>query len=339
MPKKPTVVAPAAIVPPSTVTSLAAIVAMTLKEQCARFAERATVSQMAFAEMGKLHRSISDALAGDKKKTVYGELRKLGVKDGSISNASYASRVLGMLVIPAIVTEAVFDTFTFQDCLAICRVSGPKAQRQLSAEEIAVVITENLTDFAPELNCYNEHGISLEEKATAVAAEAARVEAERVAAEQAKADKIAADQQAAVDAAVAEAARAIEAARGSSTPSAAAVPTAPATNAATPPTPSIGSTAPASTTPSPAAPAATNVPQAPPKAKEAPTAPPTNITPMPVAAADPDAALPDVLAVLNDVLGESFAFTVEGQRAVFVKIAEIQQALADHIGEASSVAA
>src|SRR4051794_34463084 len=96
--KKPTTkkAAPAAVHPPTVaILSMAEILALSTADRCARFADRATVSQRAFAEMGKLHPAISASLTAGQ--TVYGELRKSGVKDSTISNASYASRVFDLV--------------------------------------------------------------------------------------------------------------------------------------------------------------------------------------------------------------------------------------------------
>ena len=84
---------------------------MTLKEACERFAARAAASQRAFAEMGKLHFALSAVLP--KGRTIYGELRKLGVKDSTISNAAYASKVWAELIATNTLSEAVYDALTF----------------------------------------------------------------------------------------------------------------------------------------------------------------------------------------------------------------------------------
>lgn len=117
MPKKPN---PVRVVT-DPVLPMDEIKKLSLKEACARFAERAAVSQRAFAEMGKLHNAISESLK--KGQTIYGELRKVGVKDSTISNASYASKIVD-LVKAGHITEAQYDGFTFADCLAVCRVMG-----------------------------------------------------------------------------------------------------------------------------------------------------------------------------------------------------------------------
>lgn len=156
MPKKTT--APAPSVAP--VLSIAEIIKLSIKDQCARFAERATVSARAFAEMGKLHNSITAGLK--KGQTIYGELRKLGVKDSTISNASYASKVIE-LVKAGHLTEAQYDGFTFADCLAICRAQSDKSRRKLTAEEVAAVVAAQPETFDAEFTSIYETGLTVEE--------------------------------------------------------------------------------------------------------------------------------------------------------------------------------
>ena len=142
------------------VLAMSAITALSQKERISTFASRATVAQRAFIEMGKLMFAISSNLK--KNETIYAVLRKGGVKDGTTSNASYASKVWE-LVRDGHLTETQYDTFTFQDVLAINRVLGSKSARRLSPEDVAIVIGST-DDFEPDLKSLYEHGLTVEEK-------------------------------------------------------------------------------------------------------------------------------------------------------------------------------
>jgi hypothetical protein len=82
-----------------------------------------------FHEMGRLHYATVQTLDGDPERTVYGELRALAGDrprkeiDSAISNASYASRVYAVLVVPGRLSEEEFEALTFADCLAAVRAA------------------------------------------------------------------------------------------------------------------------------------------------------------------------------------------------------------------------
>lgn len=168
--------------PMGAVLQMAAVLALKQPERVLRFAEESKTAQRAFSAMGKLFRVIEANLK--KTESIYTVLKKAGVKKGTISNASYASKVYD-LVEKGILTEAEFDTFTFNDCWQIVRVQSGSAKRQLKSDELAVAIRSN-PDFAEDLSALFEHGCTAEEKAAKdKAAEAARKAAEKAAAEQA----------------------------------------------------------------------------------------------------------------------------------------------------------
>ncbi len=189
------------------------IVKLSIKEACQRFADRAVQSQRAFAEMGKLHFAISACLK--KGQTIYGELRKLGVKDSTISNASYAARVWADLIDKGHLKEPDFDTFTFADCLAICRAMGDKSQLRLAGPEVAAIVRAKPDSFDAELESIYATGFTVEEaekqakaeveaKAKAEADQKAKAEAEAKA--KAEQEKQAAVQKALADQAAQQAA-------------------------------------------------------------------------------------------------------------------------------------
>ena len=71
---------------------------LSVTQACERFVVMSTQSGRAFSAMGKLHYALGKMLKTAKSRTIYGELRKLGVSNSTISNASFASKVWEMLV-------------------------------------------------------------------------------------------------------------------------------------------------------------------------------------------------------------------------------------------------
>ena len=147
---------------------------MTLKEACERFAARAAASQRAFAEMGKLHFALSAVLP--KGRTIYGELRKLGVKDSTISNAAYASKVWAELIATNTLSEAVYDALTFDGCRDLCRILGKSgsSKKKLDAADVAVV-WQAAKDPEAEVKSLVETGLTVVEAAQDAADKAAKV--------------------------------------------------------------------------------------------------------------------------------------------------------------------
>jgi len=143
---------------------MADIRAMTQPARINRFGECATVSQRAFAEMGKLRRAIESDLKAGQDFT--NTMRKIGIRDGTISNSSYAAKVFD-LVEQGHLTEAQFDTFSFQDCVSIVRVMSANSRQRLAGPEIAVVLASEPDNFDREFQCIYENGVCLAEKATA----------------------------------------------------------------------------------------------------------------------------------------------------------------------------
>lgn len=184
------------------VLSMEEIKALPREVQCAKFAERDQAAQRAFSEMGKLRRAIEPQLK--KGETLYGVLRKLGVKDGTISNAGYGAEAFA-LVEAGHLAEAEFDRLTFSECLAISRASGTKSKRKMTGEEIAILFRADEHAFRGELESIFESGVTVAEaeaQATKAAADAKAAEEARAKAEQDKQD---AEAKAKQDAAVAKA--------------------------------------------------------------------------------------------------------------------------------------
>ncbi|MEA3207337.1 MAG: hypothetical protein QOE70_394 [Chthoniobacter sp.] len=202
------------------VTTMADFTALSSDDRQVRFAEKAQVNRTTFSEMGKLHFLITEDLAEwnaanaklpkkkqQAKRTIYDELRKRGVGDKSISNASYASRAWRELVAPGHITEPQYDTLTFADCFAICRSLSERSALQLDGAAVGELITKQPDDFDAELNSLYEHGLTVGEKR----AQDEQAEADRQAERQRQ-------QKAQVDAAVEAERRKNEAEKGSGTP-------------------------------------------------------------------------------------------------------------------------
>lgn len=312
--KKATTAAPIASL---LVTPMAEILKLSAKDQCARFAERATTQQRAFSEMGKLHHAISAGLR--KNQTIYGELRKVGVKDSTISNASYASRVWGELVVPGHLTEADFDGFTFSDCLAICRAAGDRSKRRLSGEEVAVIVHEKPGTFDAELESIYATGLTVEEAEAQAAAQAAtQAKAEKDAkaeAERKAAEKVEQEKQAAIAAALQQQRAEHEQQQPAPTPSPAA----------------SSSLAASEADEDVAPPPAASTPPAPANESPSTTLPtPANVVEMP---ADPDAELPEILTAIDDLVVAASGMSTEAKKAVFAKLNEAMGFLAESIDE------
>lgn len=336
---KSTPAAPSVAAVATSVLPMQDIAKLSIKEACQRFADRAVASQRAFAEMGKLHYAISAHLR--KGQTIYGELRKLGVKDSTISNASYAARVWADCIAPGHLTEADYDTLTFADCLSICRAMGDKSKLKLAGAEVAAIVRAQPRDFDAELESIFATGLTVEEAEKQAAAETARkareeAEAKRQA-EEAEAQRVEAEKQAAIAAALAAQAtlQTAQAAQQAAPPAAAA----PGTST----TPAADGAPTASAPSGVSAPTVGDVPPPPAAAPERSPAPvplsnapalsvasaPSNVVPLPEPAEDPDAGLPDVLAGLDELASVVTGMSHAARAEVFAKLNEIMGAIGD----------
>ncbi len=315
------------------VLSMAEILSLSPSARLVRFADRSTVSQRAFAEMGKLHYAISAGLTAGQ--TVYGELRKGGVKDSTISNASYASKVWD-LVQSGHLSEPQFDTFSFADCLAVVRVISPKSKRQLGPEEVAALVTAMPASFDVELQSIYETGLTVEESEAQAKAAAEKKAEEAAAVEAAKAAKAASDQSQKVISDQAPTAASTPAKPAATTPAAEtdAAETAEVAGEEAPPAETEApapAQAPSPTTPAPAPVTPTPAPATAP----APEAVPSNVHQMP---ADDD-GLTAILSALDEITLAASELSVEGQKAVFAKLNQCMELLSESINPAAAVAA
>ena len=170
------------------VLRMAAIEAMPQSDRVALFATKDAARNRLFIELAKLFRAIEAGLTGKQK--IFPMLEKAGVKKGSVSNASLASKVYD-LVTAGKITEDEFDSLTWADCVAIIRVMSAPSKKRLTADEVAAHVKTG-TDFEPDLAELYATGLTLAEK---VEADKAAAKAE----EKAKADAKVAEIKAAAD--------------------------------------------------------------------------------------------------------------------------------------------
>jgi hypothetical protein len=310
------------------VTTMADFTALSSDDRQVRFAEKAQVNRTTFSEMGKLHFLITEDLAEwnaanaklpkkkeQAKRTIYDELRKRGVGDKSISNASYASRAWRELVAPGHITEPQYDTLTFADCFAICRSLSERSALQLDGAAVGELITKQPDDFDAELNSLYEHGLTVAEKK----ARDEQEEADRQA-EQAR------QQKAQVDAAVEAERRKNEAGKAGTTGTApsAGSESAPSTESETE-TPTVEAETGTEDAETDTAPQ-TETDTASGEDEDEEAAAQTSTTPQ--AEADPDANLPLMLSILDDTVKESAGFTAGAQAQLLAKLDEVRAAIA-----------
>ncbi|MEA3207845.1 MAG: hypothetical protein QOE70_902 [Chthoniobacter sp.] len=340
------------------VTAMADFAALSSDERCTRFAEKAQVNRVSFSEMGKLHYLISEDVAAwnaanpkKKQRTIYDELRKRGVADKSISNASYASRAWRALVVEDHITEAQFDSLTFQDCFAIARSMSQRAALQLDGAAVGELITKQPDDFDLELASLYEHGVTVaEKKAQDEKAEADRIKA-LVDAQNASKTKpeptpsapTQAAQQTQQSGADLQSAGAGSAkAEGQENIQHPTSNTQPPTEDPTATTEEEnGRAGDTETETGEAEETGTGASSEPPEsasgeAEEESHQPPSNVTTMPQAEANPDANLEAMIDVLSEIAAESEAFTAEGQATLLAKLDEVRAAVAARLESAAA---
>lgn len=142
--------------------SWACIQKMTVVEASNAFKFRSVAQRRMFSECGKLHYHISQNLA--EGQTVFGELRKRGVRDSDIKNAAYASKVFGALVIEKHIPEKSFEELSFSECVLITKVMSDRSKKRLEPAEVAKILQDS-PDPGEELETYATHGMSTAEKA------------------------------------------------------------------------------------------------------------------------------------------------------------------------------
>lgn len=290
------------------VIKIAEATAMKQPERVALFATKDAGKNRLFIELGKLFGAIRRGCGPGQ--TPFGLLLAVGVKKGSISNASQTDRVIEELVTPGLVPEDVFNTFHWADITAINQCMSGKSAKKLAAPDVADLIKLKPDTFDTELESIFETGNTVAE-VEAIAAQAA-TDAAKVKADAEK-GKVDAEKAAKV---ATEALERLEKKTGQTAPPAPDVPApaAPVTGKVLD-TPALA--APVAGTP--AAPVAGS-PAAPTPGKPADG----KIVQIPVS---PDAEVPAALGALDAVAKSAHGFTIAGKKTTLDKLREVMDGL------------
>jgi hypothetical protein len=294
------------------VIKIAEATAMKQPERVQLFASKDAGKNRLFIELGKLFGAIRRGCGPGQ--TPFGLLLAVGVKKGSISNASQTDRVIEELVTPGLVPEDVFNTFHWADITAINQCMSGKSVKKLAAPEVADLIKLKPDTFDSELESIFETGNTVAE-VEAIAAKAVtdaaklKADTEKAAADAEK-GKVDAEKAAKV---ATEALERLEKKTGQTAPPAPAAP--------------VGTGTPVVSVPGkPAAPVAGTVPAATPTpAAQAPGKPADGkIVQIP---ASPDAAVPETLHALDVIAKTAHGFTAAGKKTTLDKLREVMDGL------------
>jgi len=155
----------------SVMPSLAELQKLTPVQAACNFVEQARSAIRAFIVAAKLLLVIEPTLKpGQTLGSVIIKLASVGNGErrrvkSTIDNGRYAMRVWKELVETGHVTEAVFDTFTFGDMVAINRTMSGKSRQPLKAADVAVIIEKSPNNWHEELDCLFTYGQCLEDRA------------------------------------------------------------------------------------------------------------------------------------------------------------------------------
>jgi hypothetical protein len=292
--RKQKVMAKAKIKTPSTsILTIDSIKAMSQPDRIVTFVFEANAGQRAFSAMGRLLPVIEDNLPKGEK--LFPTLIAAGVKKGTISNATYAAKVYGMVTLGKL-TEAEYETLCFTECVAICQVQTEKAKKRLTADEVVAAIRSG-GDFEADLKSLFDLGMTADEKAAAEASvKAKKAAADAETAAKAEEQKLETERLLAENAAL----KAASAALAADAPVAAPAVAAPAVAA---PVAAPAVAAPAVAAPAVAAPAVA----------------------APVVA---DVALSDILALLNEVEASIQTLSAQDQIVIASRLAEMAEMFA-----------
>lgn len=157
----------------SVTPSLASLQKLTPIQAAQNFVEQTTSAIRAFIVAAKLLLVIEPTLKpGQTLGSVILKLANVGnglrrrVKS-TIDNGRYAMRVWKELVAEGHITEAVFDTFTFGDMVAINRAMSGKSRQVLKPADVALVIESAPENWHEELDCLFAYGQSLADRQAA----------------------------------------------------------------------------------------------------------------------------------------------------------------------------
>lgn len=135
---------------PTAVLQASEIQSMQQEQRIATFVSHDNVMRRAFSELGKLLTFIGRSIARDQK--VEEVLTAAGVHRSTISNAKLAKTAFD-LVEAGVITEAKYDTLTFEECRAIGKVK--------STDQLKSILTAK--NYREELKSVIDNGCTLAE--------------------------------------------------------------------------------------------------------------------------------------------------------------------------------
>ena len=148
---------------PTAVLQASDIQSMQQEQRIATFVSHDNVMRRAFSELGKLLTFIARNIARDT--TVEKVLTEAGVHRSTISNAKLAKQAFDLVEAGAI-TEAKYDTLTFEECRAIGKVKSIDTLKSILASK----------NYRAELECVIDNGCTLAEHKQRQADKAALVD-------------------------------------------------------------------------------------------------------------------------------------------------------------------
>ena len=174
------------------VLSLDEISGYSVNESADQVAGRYQARTRAFVEMGKLVWHLENRVGLPKGQTIYGLLQKAprNVPEGSVHNARMVSTFISAFVVPGLVSEARADEIITHRVVNMCgRLLSGKSAVKLTAEDLAPFLNQgNKAAIGDELECLDEHGVTIAERTEAEAKR--RADEARVAEKQANAAKL-----------------------------------------------------------------------------------------------------------------------------------------------------
>ena len=165
--------------------SLADVSALTIAATCDLFANRVKTASKAFLDQGKLVHHLRNSKLKPGQ-TVYGLLQAKGVSEGSIQSAVTVADMIDAVVISGHLAEDRFDEcITFRTARMSRQLFQGKAKSGLKLEGAAIaalMLSGTTAAVGAELDCLCEHGVTIAERETAQAEQAAQADADRKAA-------------------------------------------------------------------------------------------------------------------------------------------------------------
>lgn len=148
---------------PTAVLQASEIQSMQQEQRIATFVSHDNVMRRAFSELGKLLSIIARHVP--KGETVEQVLAAAGVHRSTVSNAKIAKQAFDLVEIN-VITEAKYDTLTFEECRAIGKIKSMDTLKSILASK----------NYRAELECVIDHGCTLAEHKEREAAKAALID-------------------------------------------------------------------------------------------------------------------------------------------------------------------